>query len=94
MRKAPKQPEGLISVLLDRNAEFGDRGDAAIDLGAFDEPAAEEALLKVVLTQTEDEDIADSAGDSLREIWNRKGKYDAALVAQMHPAARKFFERA
>jgi hypothetical protein len=92
MVSAAKQPEGLISVLLDTNAEFGDRDDAAMDLGEYDEPAAEEALLKVVLSQVEDDDIADTAGESLWQIWTRKGKVDSRLVARMHPAARKFFE--
>jgi hypothetical protein len=93
MGNVVKQPEGLISVLLDESAEYGDRDDAAMDLSAYDHAAAEEALLKVVLTQTEDEGIADSAGESLWRIWERKGKYDAGTVARMHPAARKFFER-
>jgi hypothetical protein len=92
MRKPPGQPEGLISVLLNTEAEFGDRDDAAMDLGEFDEPAAEEALLKVVLSQTEDEGIADRAGESLWQIWKRKGKRDAGIIALMHPAARKFFD--
>jgi hypothetical protein len=92
MVDAAKQPDGLISVLLDTNAECGDRDDAAMDLGQYDEPAAEEALLKVVLSQTEDEDIADTAGESLWQIWTRKGKVDPSIVVRMHPAARKFFE--
>jgi hypothetical protein len=92
MPKPPGQPEGLISVLLNTEAEFGDRDDAAMDLGEFDEPAAEEALLKVVLLHTEDEGIADSAGESLWQIWSRKGKRDTNLIALMHPSARKFFD--
>ena len=92
MAKDAKQPDGLISVLLDTNAEFGDRDDAAMDLREFDEPAAEEALLTVVLSEKEDDDIADSAGESLWQIWTRKGKNDPRIVARMHPAARKFFE--
>ena len=92
MRKPPIQPEGLISVLLNMEAEFGDRDDAAMDLGEFDEPAVEEALLQVVLSHTEDEGIADRAGESLWQIWSRKGKSDPDIIARMHPAARKFFD--
>ena len=92
MDKSPRQPDGLISVLLDIAAPPGDRDDAAMDLGAFDEPAAEQALLKIVTTHSEDEDLIDTAGESLWEIWNRQGKFDAALVAQMHREAQKFFE--
>lgn len=93
MTNPTAQPGGLIAVLLDTSAEFGDRCDAAMDLGSFDEPAVEEALLTVVQREAEDEGIADSAGESLWEVWRRKGKYDAAMVARMHPAARKFFKR-
>jgi hypothetical protein len=78
-------------VLLDRAAPIGDRDDAAMDLHAYDEPEAEEALLRVVLDHVEDEMVIDSAGESLSTIWQRKGKHDAALVASMHPSARKFF---
>ena len=87
-----KQPEGLISVLLDSTAEFGDRHDAAMDLAAFDEPAAEQALLRIALDGSSDEQLADEAGHSVWEIWRRKGTHDAELVTRMHPEARKFFE--
>jgi len=86
------QPEGLISVLLNSSAEFGDRHDAAMDLAAYDQPAVEQALLNVALDAASDADLADEAGHSLWQIWQRKGKHDRALVARMHPAARKFFE--
>jgi hypothetical protein len=86
-----KQPEGLISVLLDRSLPIGDRDDAAMDLHAYDEAEAEEALLKVVLDHTDEELVIDSAGESLWTIWQRKGKHDATLVASMHPLAQKFF---
>lgn len=91
MMKKTKQPEGLISRLLDKKAEFGDRDDAAMDLGEFDDTAAEEALTTVVQDSTEDGDIADRAGESLSEIWKRKSKWDSSLVPRMHPEARKFF---
>lgn len=89
---APKQPEGLISVLFDTKAQLGDRLDAAMDLGEYDEPAAEQALLRIVLDAKADDDLADEAGNSLCEIWARQEKFDPELVARMHPEARKFFE--
>lgn len=89
----PQQPEALISVLLDESAEYGDRLDAAGYLGKYDEPAAEEALLRIVMSASADEGLADSAGEALWELWSRKGNRDEALVARMHPAARKFFEK-
>lgn len=85
------QPDGLISVLLDEQAQFGDRDDAAMDLAAYDEPAAEGALLTMALGK--DADLADSAGHAIWTIWQRKRKHDAEIVARMHPEARKFFHR-
>lgn len=90
--KAVSQPAGLISVLLDSSAEFGDRHDAAMDLGEFDEPEAEDALVRIALAHDQDEDLADAAGESLWQVWGRKGKRDTDLVARMHPEARKFFD--
>jgi hypothetical protein len=87
-----RQPEGLIDVLLDSGEALGDRQDAAMDLSDYDEPAAEQALLQIALDASSDEDLADEAGHSLWEIWQRKGKRDADAVARMHPAARKFFD--
>jgi hypothetical protein len=85
------QPAGLISVLLDTAAEFGDRHDAAMDLAEYDDPSAEQALLRIALDSAADDDLADEAGHSLSQIWRRAGKQDSSLVAQMHPEARKFF---
>jgi hypothetical protein len=90
-RAKTKQPEGLLSVLLDRSAPDSDRDDAAMDLHAYDEPEVEEALLSVALDHADDENVIDSAGESLSAIWQRKGKHDATLVASMHPSAQIFF---
>ncbi len=85
------QSQSLISVLLDKGLPFGDRDDAAMDLVSFDQEEAEAALLSIVLDQSEDEDLIDSAGESLSGIWKRKGKKSGELVSRMHPAAQKFF---
>jgi hypothetical protein len=86
------QPDGLISVLLNSSAEFGDRHDAAMDLAEYDQPAVEQALLDIALDAASDADLADEAGHSLWQIWRRQGKQERELVARMHPAARKFFD--
>ena len=86
-----EQAHGLVAVLANRGSAYGDRNDAAMDLGAFDEPEAEAALLVAASDLSEDPDIADAAGESLWEVWSRKGKSEPGLVAKMHPEARKFF---
>jgi hypothetical protein len=80
----------LLSYLENRANDLGSRDDVAMDLRQFDEPEVEAALLKIALDQSEEEVIIDSARDSLREIWERKGvePYDVEL---MHPSAQKFF---
>ena len=82
------QPAGLISVLLDQGAPVDDRGEAAGDLGAWDEPEALEALLRVAVDDGEDEYVLEHAGESIGEIWNRRRTCDSAVVARLAPAAR------
>ena len=86
--KSPQQPAGLIGVLLDTNAPEGDRDDAAMDLGKYDDPAAEAALRQVGSDARTPEVIADSCGDSLGEIWARQGRSDLSLLDGLTPPAR------
>jgi hypothetical protein len=84
--KSPRpgsQPEGLIQVLLDERAEHGDRDDAAMDLGAFDGDDVEAALARIACEQAADENLADSCGESLAEIWCRKGAVNQAILVQL-----------
>lgn len=69
-----KQPEGLISVLLDRSREFGDRHDAATDLAFYHEPEVIEALKCVRSDPAEDPDIVEEAEQSLIEIHRRNSE--------------------
>ncbi len=69
--KDSHQPAGLISVLLDRKAPFGDRHDAAMDLGASDQPEAAAALNQVADDATEDPDLVEECRESLMTIEDR-----------------------
>lgn len=92
-RSKEPDPREISSWLLDKSVEFGDRDDAAMALGDFDSLEAENTLLALALDHTEDDMIADTAGDSLLQMWTRQGKKpEPALVARMHPAARRYFE--
>ena len=77
--KRPKvdQPAGLMSVLLDPAAPIGDRDDAAMDLGAYDE--ALPTLVSVISTPDEDEMIIDSCAESIWEIWQRTRQFDQSI---------------
>jgi len=86
-RPESKQPEGLISVLNDLSAEFGDRGDAAMDLGAYDD--ALPTLIAIASREGEDLDIVEDCGESIGEIWERTGGFDRAVYDALPPAAQK-----
>lgn len=82
-----KQPDALVRLLLDKTAEFGDRDDAAMDLGRFDEPMAEDALFHVATDSGEDIDLVETSGESLAEIWCRKNKLDRDAINRLQPPA-------
>jgi hypothetical protein len=83
-----KQPQGLIEVLLDVTAPESDRDDAAMDLAAYDAPEAEDALIHVGTDPSTPSLTAASCGESLAEIWLRKGKYNLAALKQLRSEAR------
>jgi hypothetical protein len=87
MKGVPLQPEGLVRVLLDATAELSDRHDAAMDLSAYDEPKAEQALARIACDMAEDHDLADACGESLAEIWSRQARLDDDVVGKLSPAA-------
>ena len=65
------QPQGLISVLLDPDAEFGDRHDAAMGLASYDDTDAVAALTQIKSDPREDADIVEEAAQSLLKIHAR-----------------------
>jgi hypothetical protein len=82
-----EQPTGLIRVLLDANAEFGDRHDAAMDLSAFDGDRVEEVLAQLACDERVDEGLADACGESLAEIWCRKGAVTSQIFIKLTPVS-------
>jgi len=88
-RRIVPQPQGLIGVLLDESAEYGDRDDAAMDLGAYDEPEAEEALLSVACLPETDPNLAERCGESLGEIWSRRASLSRGGLLKLTGAARE-----
>jgi hypothetical protein len=85
-----KQPEGLISVLLDVNADEADRDDAAIDLSGFNEPEAERALFLAASSPETSEMVCGSCGESLAEIWLRQGEINFEYYQKLcSPAVRE-----
>lgn len=71
-KKSMSQPAGLISVLLDREADFGDRHDAAMDLSELDGEAVVLALNQIIEDKTEDPDIVEECEQSLLDLKRRQ----------------------
>lgn len=90
-REKPDQPAGLISVLRDRSAEHGDRDDAAMDLAEYD--TAITALIEVAMSPDEDEDLVESCGESIAEIWQRTSGFDATIFDRLPNAARRMIKQ-
>lgn len=82
-KKSPDQPAGLISVLRDARLDDADRDDAAMDLRAFDEPEVRSILSEVATDPVTDPDLADTAAESLAEIWCRTKSFDVAVYRQL-----------
>ena len=83
-----QQPAGLISVLLDPNADVSSRDDAAMDLAAFDIQDVETALAIAACDLTVDEIIRVSCGESLAEIWLARGHVNTRVLSKLSDAAK------
>jgi len=83
------QPAGLISVLLDDSSDYGSRDDAAMDLSAFDQIEVENALLQMASDIKTDEQLQDTCGESLGEIWVRKGSIPSEKFDLLTPTAKR-----
>ena len=75
------QPQGLIEALLNSEAPFGDRHDAAMDLGMYDEAEAEAALLAVACDTATARMLAEECEGSLVEIWARRREFNASALS-------------
>jgi len=79
--------EELIRLVLDRTARPSDRDDAAIELGRHDDPAVEDALLRIVRDPASSAVLKEDCGLSLAEIWSRRDRLDVPLAATLPPPA-------
>jgi hypothetical protein len=82
------QPEGLISVLLDKSARIDERDDAAIDLRKYDEEIALESLLQIAIDPNEELTLMETCGESIAEIWVRNNRFNFDVYNKMHPQAQ------
>ena len=80
--------DGLIEVLLDPNARADERDDAASELGEADSDRGLEVLVKVGSDATADETVLASCGESIGQIWVRRGLRDRESWDALQPATR------
>ena len=59
-----------------------------MDLGRYDEPEALDALVVVASDSDEDPQLLDSCGESIAEIWARRGGIDGEVLARVRDEAR------
>ncbi len=83
------QPAGLIGVLLDCTADLAGRDDAAMDLGAYNDDKALDALIQFAADESQDEMLHASCGASIADIWLARRYYnqetfDSLTVAAQH----------
>ena len=82
-----KQPKSLISILVDPLANLGDRDDAAMNLSSYDEPEVEQALSRIACNNLSDEELVDTCGESLAEIWCRKNRINEGVLKTLREKA-------
>ncbi len=82
-----KQPQGLIKGLLIKNDDVAGRDDAAMDLGAYDEPEVEQALIQVASDPETEPVVVRSCAESLVEIWIRQERLPEKVLPHLRPEA-------
>ncbi|HYG82412.1 MAG TPA: hypothetical protein VD861_18590 [Pyrinomonadaceae bacterium] len=87
LRKIFGAPQSYIAALLDPRLGWDVRDDYATYLSEYDEPEAEEALFRVASNPDESEDMAESCGEAVAEIWCRKGTLKIDALRKLRRAA-------
>ncbi|MFG2564318.1 hypothetical protein ACGFR6_02615 [Streptomyces sp. NPDC048567] len=78
----------LIRVLLNLDARFDERDDAAMDLESYNGLNVISALAKIASDPREDPGLVDSAAESLGGVMARTGFRDAQIIEGLTPSAR------
>lgn len=70
----------LVDILLNINARVDERDDAAMDLSAYDDKRALDALITVVKRNDDENFIMSTCGESIAEILVRQKAYKKEVV--------------
>lgn len=82
----------LVEVLLDKQARWDERDDAAMDLAESDDREALRALLRVGCDATEGDILLESVGESLAEMLDRHPEWRTGEVDLLAPTALRSFQ--
>lgn len=78
---------GVLAELLDPGRDADARADAACLLAQYDEPEAEQALVRLGSDPEESPAVLESCGQSLALVWARRGRVDWAALRALDPRA-------
>lgn len=78
----------LVEILLDTDADWSDRHDAALNLAEFDEKPIEDALLQVAQNTEEDDTLVETCGESLGIIWSTRQAFDVVIYKSLSLPAK------
>jgi hypothetical protein len=84
-----KRAELLRQIARNKAAEFGDRGDAILELGDMSPEFSEATLLEIARDRDEDEDLVEDAGDALGSMRVKLGQIPIAKIRGITPPALK-----
>ena len=79
----------LIKILKDPTAREDERGDAAIDLGVYNDERALEALIIIASDPSEDVVIVDNCAESIGEICLGISQFNENVFKKLVPVAQK-----
>ena len=88
-KKRVPQLHALLADLFGGCDREYDRQVAALDLGAYDEPIAEQALIHIAQRIDEEEDLLKCCGNSIGDIWSRNRRFDEEAAAILTKAAQR-----
>jgi hypothetical protein len=83
------QVQLLVEILLDKTAREDERDDAAIDLRAYKDKRALEALIMIASDPNEDDVMVDTCAESIGEILIGMEYFDEISFKKMVPFAQK-----
>ena len=78
----------LIELLFDSTAREDEKHDAIMDIGAYNDDRALNALLQIAVDPNENDTILDACGESIAEIWTKRNQFNVEAYKKLRPCAQ------